>query len=143
VAAGEDGDRAGLETRAMRGEIDTAGEPRHDNEAGAAESARQPVSEGKPRRRSIARADDRDTRTREGVCLPAHRDQRRRCINRPQSGGIIRLAERDELHAHRGRGGHFVFRFRPRRDLDWAAGCASFDEVRQCLERRAGAAEAV
>jgi hypothetical protein len=51
---GEHAERAGLETRGMHPLIDAAGEPRDDDVARPPESAREPVGESEPSRRSVA-----------------------------------------------------------------------------------------
>ena len=83
--------------RAMGGRVDAARQPRHRDETGLAEFARDLAGEFRAGRRSVARADDR----RPSACsrtssIAAHRDQRRRIVDHPQARRIIRLAERDE-----------------------------------------------
>jgi hypothetical protein len=127
----------------MRGKINAAGNARDNDDARAAEAARQPIGEGKPRRRGIAGADDRDGRLGQRLPLPAHGDQRRRGVDGAQRGGIVRLPDRDEAHADCGRSCHLLFGFRARGYLDCAPGHIASDQFGKRLKRRAGAAEAV
>ena len=63
--AGEHGNRAAGEARAMRSGVDAARQARHDAETVLAQLAREPLGEFDAGRGGIARADDRDHRARE------------------------------------------------------------------------------
>jgi len=60
MAAGKDGDGAARQTRAMRGGVDAAREPRDDGKTRFAKVAREPLGEAHARRRRVACADDGD-----------------------------------------------------------------------------------
>ena len=110
MAAGERGDRSTLQARAMGGGVDTARETRDYHDPLFREHAREPFGHGEPGRRSIARAHDRDRGPTQRFDASAHRDQRRRRIDRAQGRGIVGLAERDIAHASFGGGGDFALR---------------------------------
>jgi len=101
MAAGQDRDGAGRETGAVCGGIDTAREPRHRAEPGLTQVARQPLGEFDAGRRSVARADNGDQRTRYRGERAAHRQQGRRVVDHLQPRRIIRLAERNEFDTER------------------------------------------
>jgi len=60
MPAGQDGDGTGGETRAVRGTVDAAREPRDDGKARFAEVLREPLGEAHARSGCIAGADDGD-----------------------------------------------------------------------------------
>ena len=99
VAAGQHGDRAASDRRAMRGLIDAARQPGDDDEAGIAEIARQLAGEFQSGAGGVARADDRDHRPRQHVRRPAHAEQRRRILERRQPRRIGGFARRDQRDA--------------------------------------------
>ena len=116
VSSGEHPDRAGLEARRVRALVDPARQPRGDDIARAAEPAREPLGEGEPGRRRVARPYDRDRRLLQRLWPAAAGEDRRRRIDLAQDRRIVRLADRDEPHAEPPRRSEARARFpRPRR----------------------------
>ena len=99
MAAGEHGDRAGVQAGAVCCRIDAACETGDDGNTRSAEIARHSIGEFHAGGRSVARADNGDLRPREDVGVATDTDQRRRIVDHLQARRIVRLAERNEFDA--------------------------------------------
>ena len=95
MAAGENGDRAGLQAGAVCCRIDAACETGDDGESRSTEIARHSIGEFHAGGRSVAGADDCDLRPREDVGVTTDADQRRRVVDHLQAQRIGRLAQRN------------------------------------------------
>ena len=67
-------------------------------QAGIAEFARETFGEFQARRGGIARADDGDHRARQSTAIAAHREERRRVVDRGQARADSGFAE--QVHAY-------------------------------------------
>jgi hypothetical protein len=102
LATGENGQRTGRNTGAMRGSVDAARQPGCGGKSRFTELARQPLGDFDACGSGIARADDRDQRHRQDAGVTADREQGRRVVDHLQPNGIVRLAECDEPDAEFG-----------------------------------------
>ena len=81
VAAGEHGDGAAGEARAMAGGVDAARQAGDDGKARGPKIARQPLGETQARGSGIARADDGDRGQTQRGGFAAHGKQRRGVVD--------------------------------------------------------------
>jgi hypothetical protein len=99
LPAGEHGDGAGREARAMGGGVDAARETRHHAEARGAELAGESLRHLHPRRGSVARADHGDQGAVQHRGIAADREEGRGIVDDLEMRRIVGLAERDEAGA--------------------------------------------
>jgi hypothetical protein len=139
VPAGEHGDGAAREARAMGGRIDPARQARDHHQPGFAEVVRKARGDFRARRRGIARTDHRDHRPRERGEIAAHGKQRGRIVDLGEPRRVGGLAQPDQTNAQRPRGRKLALGVGTRADSH-TRGAAPARKLRQLRERRAGAA---
>ena len=95
MAAGKNGDRAGLQAGAVCCRVDAACETGNDGKSSRTEIPRHSIGEFHASGRCVAGADDCDLWPREDVGVPTDADQRRRVVDHLQAQGIGRLSQRN------------------------------------------------
>ena len=101
MSAGEHGDRAGVQRRAMHDGVDPAREAGNDHIILAGQAARHALCEREARGGGVARPDEGDAVPPRDLCDAAQRQNGRRIGNLAQEGRIVGIAHRRETHAHR------------------------------------------
>ena len=131
---GEDGERARLERRLMRGGVDAAREARRDDEALAPEVPRQDLRHLAAGDGGIAGADDRNHGLdHQPLARAADGDERGRRVDFAQPGRIVPLPDRDDARAETRQPRELALGLGGLRDADLSSRAAG--EARQRLER--------
>src|SRR6266702_3351990 len=143
MAAGEHGDCAAFNARAMRSLVDAAREPRDDDKAGLAEFASELAGELQPCAGGVARADDRDNRPHQGFCVAPYGEQRWRVVERRQPCRIAVLAGCEPGDAELAARGQLGLRLVRATDAPGSRRTTPPREIRQPLQRRTRGAEMI